>query len=100
MRIGICAVTIRSKMSAVIAYVIGTLLMAFGWLCALAQGDAPQQQPRIAGIVMVFAIAAALLSVPAIHLWRARRMPQLLLVAVIGIQALICLYAIAAEFTL
>jgi hypothetical protein len=49
---------------------------------------------------MVFAIAAALLSVPAIHLWRGRRMPQVLLVAAIGFQALCCLYAIAVEFTL
>jgi uncharacterized membrane protein (UPF0136 family) len=100
MKIGISAVTIRSKMSAVIAYVSGTLLMAFGWLCALAQGDAPQQQPRIAGIVMVFGIAPALLSVPAIHLWRERRMPQVLLAAVISFQTLFCLYVIAVEFTL
>jgi len=49
---------------------------------------------------MVFAIAAALLSVPAIHLWRERRIPKALLVAVISSQALFCLYAIAMEFTL
>ena len=74
--------------------------MAFGWLCALAQGDAPQQEPRIAGIVLIFALALGLLSLPAVRLLGTRRVPQILILLGVGVQALLCLYIIAIEFTL
>jgi hypothetical protein len=74
--------------------------MAFGWLCALAQGDAPPEQPRIAGILMIFASALASLSLPAIRSLRARRAPQILMALVVGFQILVCLYVVAIEFTL
>ena len=100
MKIASLAVKMMSNASAVTAYIIGTFLMAFGWLCALVQGDAPQHQPRIAGIVIIFAAAAVLLSVPTMHLWRSRRMLKILLMVVVGSQTLFCLYVIALEFTL
>ena len=74
--------------------------MAFGWLCALVQGDAPPEQPRIGGIVMIFAIALASLILPAIRSLRARRAPRILMALVVGFQMLVCLYVIAIEFTL
>jgi hypothetical protein len=83
-----------------IYYIVGTFLMTFGWLCALAQGDAPQQQPRIGGIVVIFAIALALLSLSACRLLRMRRVPQIVMAFGVGVQALVCLYVIAIEFTL
>jgi len=88
-----------SKTTAAISYIVGTLLMAFGWLCALVQGDAPRQQPRIAGIVTIFVVALVLLTLPAVRLLRARRMTQVLTLLGIGFQALVCLYVIAMEFT-
>jgi len=85
---------------AAISYIAGAFLMAFGWLCAFVQGDAPQQPPRIAAIVMIFAIAFASLSLPAVRLRRARRVPQILLALGVGFQMLVCLYVIVIEFTL
>ena len=87
-------------MIAVIAYIFGTLLMAFGWLCGLARGDASPQEPRISGMVCIFAVALALLTVPGVRLWRAGRGPLVPLMVVISIQALSCVYVIAVEFTL
>lgn len=94
---------------AIAAYIIAMLLMAFGWVCAAVQGDAlcalthpdaPPPDPRIAGIVIIFAASLALLVVPAVRLWRAKRIPALLMSLPVGLQAVFCLYVIAMEFTL
>ena len=83
-----------------VTYILGTLLMGLGWLCALAQGDASPGPPRIAGIVAIFVLALALLAPAAVHLWQTRHVVQIILLGVIGIEMLSCLYAIAAEFAL
>jgi uncharacterized membrane protein (UPF0136 family) len=89
-----------SKTHAVIAYAVGTVLMVFGWLGGQVQGDAAEGHPGTAGIIAAFAVALALLAPAAVSLWRARRGVRVLLLAVVGLQALICLYVVAAEFVL
>ena len=89
-----------SKTSAVFAYIVSTLLMVFGWLGALAQGDAPLQAPRISGMVAIFVLALALLVPVAWRVWRTQPAAKVVFLAVIGAQVLICLFAITAEFML
>ena len=89
-----------TKVIAFIAYIVGTSMMLFGWLCTLVQGDAPQGEPRIAGLVILFTIALGLLALPAIRLYREKRGFPSVLLFFIGVQAVACLYAIVAEFTL
>jgi hypothetical protein len=89
-----------SKSSAVIAYALGTVLMVFGWLGAQVQGDAAQGHPGTSGIVVAFGAALGLLTPAATSLWRTRRGFRAPLLAAVGLQALICLYVIAAEIML
>lgn len=89
-----------SKSLALVTYILGTLLMAFGWLCAMAQGDATQKAPRITGVVVVLVLALASLVPAAVRLWQTRHLIQMVLLGVVGIQAIACLCAIAAEFML
>jgi len=81
-------------------YIGATLLMVLGWMCMLAQGDAPPEDPRIASIVVIFGIAAALLAIPVILLRRTKRWVQIALFPVIGLQATVCVYVIVREFQL
>jgi hypothetical protein len=89
-----------SKLLPSVAYVVGTLLTALGWLCALAQGDAPQDDPRPAAIIVIFTLALALLAIPASSLRRAKRWTKYVQVCLIGLQAAFCVYVIVAEFAL
>lgn len=92
--------TMVRRMYAMLGYAVGTVLMVFGWLCALAQGDGPPQHPRIAGLVAIFALASAFLTATAISLWRWKRGIRIVFLGAIGIQVIVCLYAIVAEFML
>jgi len=74
--------------------------MFFGWLGAMVQGDAPQGDPRIAGLVVAFATASASLTLSAILVYRAKRRFRYAQICVIAIQGVVCLYAIVAEFAL
>jgi hypothetical protein len=89
-----------SKLFSYAAYVVATLMMAFGWLCALAQGDAPQDNPDISGIVVLFTMALALLAISAITSRRANRWTKYLLLPLIGLQGACCLFVVVAEFKL
>jgi hypothetical protein len=51
-------------------------------------------------MVAIFVLALALLVPAAVRLWQTKQALQMALLGVIGIQALICLYAITAEFML
>jgi hypothetical protein len=61
-----------SKLLSFGSYAIGTLVMAFGWLCALAQADAPTGDPRSAPLIVVFAIAFSSFALSAIFMKRAK----------------------------
>ena len=89
-----------SKLLSFGSYAIGTLVMAFGWLCALAQADAPKGDPRSAPVIAVFAIAATSLVFSAIFMQRANRLAKWIMFPLIGLQSACCLYAILAEFAL
>jgi hypothetical protein len=88
------------KLSLSWCFIAPTALMGLGWMCMLAQGDAPPQDPRIASIVVIFGIAAALLAIPVILLRRAKRWAQIALFPLIGLQAAFCVYVIVREFEL
>jgi hypothetical protein len=79
---------------------MGTLLMAFGWVCAMAQGDGPQDSPKSAGLIVIFTLAFAMLAISAIRLRRAKTRTKYILLAVIGLQAACCVYAVVAESAL
>lgn len=90
----------KSRLLPIAGYVLGTLAMAFGWLCALAQGDAPQGSPKIGGMVMIFATALGLLVASAVGLRRGNNLAKYLMLPLIGLQAVLCVYAVIAEFAL
>ena len=90
----------KPKLLPTAAYLLGTLTMAFGWLCALAQGDAPQGSPKIGGMVIIFATALGLLVAAAVGMRRGNRLVKYLMLPMIGIQAVLCVYAVVAEFAL
>ena len=74
--------------------------MGFGWLCALAQADAPEGEPRIAGMIAIFVMALASLIYSAMRLRREERLRKWVMLALIGLQSALCLYALVAEFAL
>jgi uncharacterized membrane protein (DUF2068 family) len=82
------------------AYVAGTLLTAFGWLGVLAQGDALQGDPRITGVVLIFAAALAFLAISAIGLRRAKRWTSYVLLSAIALEAAFCVYVVIGQFAL
>jgi glucan phosphoethanolaminetransferase (alkaline phosphatase superfamily) len=90
----------KARVVATVAYILGTFLMFFGWLGAMAQSDAPQNDPRITSLVLGFAMALALLTLSAVLVYRGKRRFRYAQICFVGIQAAVCLYAIIAEFAL
>jgi len=63
-------------------------------------GRCHTKAPRITGVVVVLVLALASLVPAAVRLWQTRHLIQMVLLAFVGIQAIACLGAIAAEFML
>jgi hypothetical protein len=81
------------------AFVAGTLATFLGWIGAFVQGDAINPRTSVS-LIIIFAIALALLTIPAIHLWRAKGKAGYVTLFFIGILSISCLYAIVGEFML
>jgi len=86
------------KTIAGIAYILGTLLMAFGFVRGMLQAEFLHPEQLAVGIAGIFVSALVLFALTAVRLWRTRRAPQILMLLVVGSQALICLHVIAYEF--
>jgi len=82
------------------AYVLGTVLMIIGLASAAAQGDAPKGTPKIASVVVIFTLALAFLFPAVLRHWPAKQFLRMIVLAIVGLQMIICLFFIAAEFTL
>jgi hypothetical protein len=81
-------------------YVLGTVLMGFGWLCAMAQGDAPKGNEGVSSIVAIFTIAVTLLVFSSAGARRMTGLTKYLLLAIVGTQAAFCLFAVITELSL